>query len=105
MQFFKNSNWTYHAQVSRDNWKNKKKKIRRIELLSREISPKNRRVKLLFAILPYKSNESRAVSFLEKEQVVTGRNKEDQMDQSDSSVESWTAEAAQWYKQKTCVLS
>ena len=31
---------------------------------------------MLFAISQYKSNESRAVSFLEKEQVVTRRDKE-----------------------------
>ena len=53
------------------------KKIRRIELQSRESSPNYRSVKLVFAILPYKLNESRAVSFLEKEQVVTRSDKKE----------------------------
>ena len=60
---------------------------------------------MLFAVSPYKSNEIRAVLFLEKEQIVTATNKEDRVDQSEPSVERWTAEAAQWSKQKTCVLS
>ena len=54
---------------------------------AKESSPKYRSVKLLFAISPYKLNESRAVAFLEKEQVVTGRNEEDRVDQSEPSVE------------------
>ena len=59
-------------------------------------------VKWFFAISPYKSNESRAVTFLEKEQVVTRR---DVVAQSEPLVARGTAEAAQWSKQKTCVLS
>ena len=44
-----------------------RKKIRRIELKLRKSSPKNRSLKLLFAISPYKSNESKAVLFLAKD--------------------------------------
>ena len=80
-------------------------KIRRIELQSRESRTKNESVKLLFEFSPCKSNESRAVSFLEQKQVVTRRDKEDLVEQREPSVERWTAEAAQWSKQKTCVLS
>ena len=56
-------------------------KIRRIELQSLESSPKNWSVKVLFAISPYKSNEIRAVLFIEKEQILTATNKEDRVDQ------------------------
>ena len=42
-----------------------------------QTDPNYRSVKLLFAIPPCKSNESRAVSFLEKEQVGTRRDKKE----------------------------
>ena len=63
-------------------------------------------MKLLFAISPYKSNESRALVFLAKDQERPRTNREgDRVDRSEPSVERWTAEAAQWSKQKTSVLS
>ena len=45
---------------------NTEKKDQKNRIQSRESSPNYRSVKLVFAILPYKLNESRAVSFLEK---------------------------------------
>ena len=55
----------------------KKNKIRRFELKIAGKKYKKRSVKLLFAISPCNSNDSTAVSFLEKEQVATRRDKEE----------------------------
>ena len=52
--------------------------------------PKNRSVKWLFAILPHKPNEIRGVSSLDKEQVVTGRNKKIE----------WTRVSLRWKSEK-----